>query len=114
MLFSTLTEVLKKIAREKKYFIPNNGHFDTTAANIAANRIIPVNLFSSDILDEFPLDQIEIKNPFKGDMDTKKLEELINIEGRDSIPLIYLTITNNTAAGQPVSIKNIKSVQRIA
>ncbi len=114
LLFSTLAEVLKKIDREKKYFIPNNGHFDTTAANIAANRIIPMNLFSSDILDEFPLDQIEIKNPFKGDMDTKKLEELINIEGRDSIPLIYLTITNNTAAGQPVSIKNIKSVQKIA
>ncbi|MHA1678519.1 MAG: tryptophanase, partial [Promethearchaeota archaeon] len=47
-------------------------------------------------------------------MELKKLEEFIQEKGADSIPLIYLTITNNTAAGQPVSMKNIKEVSKIA
>jgi len=114
LLFSTLAEVLKKINKTRDYYIPNNGHFDTTEANIAANGIVPLNLFSTDILDEFPLDQMDAINSFKGNMDVNKLEELVQTKGPDSIPLIYLTITNNTVAGQPVSMNNIKAVHKIA
>jgi tryptophanase len=113
LLFSTIAPILKKI-KDITYFIPNNGHFDTTEANIVVNGIEAVNLFSGNLLDDFPYDQMNQRNPFKGNMDTKALESLIQEKGVEAIPLIYITITNNTAAGQPVSIKNIKEVSKIA
>lgn len=81
--------------------IPSNGHFDTTHANIEANGIEAVNLFSP-----------ELRNPnstysFKGDIDIERLKNLISEKG-DKIPLCYLTITNNTGGGQPVSMHNIR------
>jgi tryptophanase len=54
------------------------------------------------------------RNPFKGNMDIKNLENLIEEKGVESIPLIYITITNNTAAGQPVEMRNIREVKKIA
>ncbi|MHA1448229.1 MAG: tryptophanase [Candidatus Hodarchaeales archaeon] len=115
LLFSTISQVLKKNDPSKEYFIPNNGHFDTTEANIAANNMNPVNLFdASEILEEFPVEKIGKENPFKGNMSISRLEEFINSKGSENIPLIYLTITNNTAAGQPVAMKNIKRVKEIA
>jgi tryptophanase len=114
LLFSTIAPILRQKNSSIDYYIPNNGHFDTTEANIAASNIFPVNLFSPNLMDEFPLDQIDARNPFKGDMDLNRLEELIQEKGIESIPLIYITITNNTAAGQPVSMKNIKGVSDIA
>ncbi len=114
LLFSTIAPILRKNYNSKEFFIPNNGHFDTTEANILANGLNPINLFSSNLLDEFPWDQMDNRNPFKGNMDIKRLEELIQDKGMDAIPLIYITITNNTAAGQPVEMKNIKEVRKIA
>ncbi|MHA2390883.1 MAG: tryptophanase [Promethearchaeota archaeon] len=114
LLFSTIAHILKRNNPNKLFYIPNNGHFDTTEANITANGIIPVNLFSTTLFDEFPYDDMDKRNPFKGNMDLKRLEELIQEKGVDSIPLIYITITNNTAAGQPVSMKNIVSIYKIA
>lgn len=114
LLFSTIAPILKQKNFVIEYYIPNNGHFDTTEANIAANNIHPVNLFSANLMDEFPYDQMDKTNPFKGDMNLNKLEKLIQEKGIESIPLIYITITNNTAAGQPVSMSNIKQVHDIA
>ena len=114
LLFSTIAPILKERDPNREYYIPNNGHFDTTEANINANGIIPVNLFSANLLDDFPYDEMDKKNPFKGNMDVKALEALIQEESVESIPLIYITITNNTAAGQPVSMSNIKEVNKIA
>ncbi|MFW9825266.1 MAG: beta-eliminating lyase-related protein, partial [Candidatus Thorarchaeota archaeon] len=114
LLFSTIANILKKKDSNNVYYIPSNGHFDTTEANITANGIIPINLFSANLFDEFPYDEMDMRNPFKGNMDLKSLDELIQEKGVNSIPLIYITITNNTAAGQPVSMKNIKSVNKIA
>jgi tryptophanase len=114
LLFSTIAPILKQKNSSIEYYIPNNGHFDTTEANIAANNIYPVNLFSPNLMDEFPFDQMDTTNPFKGNMNLNRLEELIKDKGVESIPLIYITITNNTAAGQPVSMKNIKEVNEIA
>ncbi len=114
LLFSTIAPFLKKRNPSIEYYIPNNGHFDTTEANIAANNIHPVNLFSSNLMDEFPLDQMDKSNPFKGNMNINKLKEIIQEKGVESIPLIYITITNNTVAGQPVSMGNIRDVYEIA
>lgn len=114
LLFSTIASLLKNKNPNIEYYIPNNGHFDTTEANIAASGLIPINLFSDIIMDEFPLEKVDSENPFKGNMNIQKLEDLIEEKGIESIPLIYLTITNNTAAGQPVSLKNIEQVHNIA
>jgi len=114
LLFSTIAPILKKINPNKEYYIPNNGHFDTTEANIAINGINPINLFSVNIFEDFPSDQMDSMNPFKGNMDSEELKAFIQDKGVESIPIIYLTITNNTAAGQPVSLKNIKEISEIA
>ncbi|MFW9896010.1 MAG: tryptophanase [Candidatus Thorarchaeota archaeon] len=114
LLFSTIAQILKEKKNSIEYYIPNNGHFDTTEANIAANKLHPVNLFSPNLMDEFPSNQMDVRNPFKGNMNIIELEELIDEKGIEAIPMIYLTITNNTAAGQPVSMKNIIDVSTIA
>ncbi|HUW89479.1 MAG TPA: tryptophanase [Candidatus Nanopelagicaceae bacterium] len=114
LLFSTIAAILKEKNPNKEYYIPNNGHFDTTEANIAANGIYPINLFSVNLFEDFPSDQMDSMNPFKGNMDSEELKAFIQNKGVESIPLIYLTITNNTAAGQPVSLKNIKEISEIA
>jgi tryptophanase len=113
LLFSTIAPILKE-SKDITYYIPNNGHFDTTEANIVANGIEAVNLFSANLMEEFPYDEMDKRNPFKGNMDLQRLENLIQDKGVKSIPLIYVTITNNTAAGQPVSMRNIKAVHKIA
>lgn len=114
LLFSTIAPILKEKAPDIEYYIPNNGHFDTTEANIAANGMHPVNLFSVNLFEDFPSDQVNARNPFKGNMDSKELIAFIEDKGVDGIPMIYLTITNNTAAGQPVSLNNIKVISEIA
>jgi len=113
LLFSTIAPILKQ-KNPGTYYIPNNGHFDTTEANIVANGIHPINLFSANLMDDFPYDEMDKRNPFKGNMDVKELDKFIQAKGLESIALIYITITNNTAAGQPVSMSNIKEVHSIA
>jgi tryptophanase len=92
--------------RGKKLIIPSNGHFDTTQANIENNGIEARNLFSPKLHDETSTD-------FKGDMDTQKLEALLKTSA-ERVPIIFLTITNNTGGGQPVSMANIKTVAQLA
>jgi len=86
--------------------IPSNGHFDTTHANIIANRIRPVNLFSPALT----VDRSD--EVFKGNMDVSELKKLMD-KYHDQVPLVYLTITNNTGGGQPVSMKNIEEVAEL-
>ncbi|MBI4975304.1 tryptophanase, partial [Candidatus Peregrinibacteria bacterium] len=87
--------------------IPSNGHFDTTQANIEANGMEALNLFSKYLKDE------KSNSYFKGDMDTESLKKLLD-EKHEKIPLVYLTITNNTGGGQPVSLKNIQEISDMA
>jgi tryptophanase len=87
--------------------IPSNGHFDTTEANIEANHIKPINLFSRE------LKEGDETFRFKGNMDTNAFKALLD-DNYKNIPLIYLTITNNTGGGQPVSMSNIREVSEIA
>ena len=114
LLFSTIAQLKQEFNINKTWYIPNNGHFDTTEANIAANGMHPVNLFSVNLFEDFNHLEMDKNNPFKGNMEIKELEQFIQEKGAGCIPLIYLTITNNTAAGQPVSMENIKAVQKIA
>jgi tyrosine phenol-lyase len=89
-------------------YIPNNTHFDTTEANILRNKGTPLNFV---IQDAYNSEKIL---PFKGNMDIKRLEEFLKEKTPEKVPLIMITITNNTVGGQPVSIQNIKEASEVA
>lgn len=87
--------------------IPNNTHFDTTRANIEHVGAEAVDL---------PIPEFyapSIVHPFKGNMDTVELSRLIEHVGPGRIPLVMLTVTNNSGGGQPVSMTNIREVKSI-
>ena len=115
---SVLFEMVKKIMAQrypgKVFTIPSNGHFDTTEGNIKQMGSIPRNLYNKELLYEVPEGGVYEKNPFKGDMDVAKLEQLIETVGPENVPLIYTTITNNTVCGQAVSMKSIRETAKIA
>ena len=114
---AVLMEIVKKILAKrypgKVFTIPSNGHFDTTEGNIKQMGSIPRNLFHKEILFEVPEGGKYPKNPFKGDMDIKKLEQLITTLGVENVPLVFTTITNNTVCGQAVSMKSIRETAKI-
>lgn len=87
--------------------IPNNSHFDTTRANTEYHKGIALDL----VIDEAY--SPEVYHPFKGNMDIDKLGHAIEKYGRDRIPLCFLTITNNSGGGQPVSMQNIREVKEV-
>lgn len=100
ILFSTMAK--------KGQYIPSNNHFDTTRANILNVEAVPIDLVCKDSFD------FESKFPFKGNIDIDKLQEFINDKGVENIPVIMLTITNNTGGGQAVSMANIKATSNLA
>ena len=99
--------ILFHVMCKKGDVAPNNAHFDTTRANCEYVGAEAVDLPIQEALE--PAN----RHPFKGNMDTGKLEELIARVGRERVPLVMLTVTNNSGGGQPVSMANIKAVKEI-
>lgn len=84
--------------------VPNNIHFDTTRANVEHVGAIALDCVCDEGLDP------TLEAPFKGNMSLAKLMRAFERYGRERIPLVMLTITNNSGGGQPVSLANAKEV----
>src|SRR5713226_1366570 len=99
--------ILFGVMCKKGDVVPNNTHFDTTRANVefagaeAVDLVIPEGREPS------------TRHPFKGNMDVAALEALINRMGRERVPLVMLTVTNNSGGGQPVSMENVRQVSGV-
>lgn len=114
VLMEIVRNVLAKRYPGKVFTIPSNGHFDTTEGNIKQMGSVPRNLYDKKLLFEVPEGGKYAKNPFKGNMDTERLEQLIAQVGPENVPLIFTCITNNPVCGQPVSMANLRAVSEIA
>ena len=87
--------------------VPGNSHFDTTKGHIEFRKATALDC----TIDAAKDTQLEI--PFKGEVDCAKLEKAL-AEHADKVPFVIVTVTNNTAGGQPVSMKNLRDVRAIA
>lgn len=87
--------------------VPNNIHFDTTRANVEHQGAEALDVVIKEAYDP------HCDLPFKGNMDLVRLEETINRVGPARIPLVMLTITNNSGGGQPVSMANIRQTRAL-
>lgn len=99
--------ILAQTQIKKGQIIPNNSHFDTTRANIEYVNGVAANFLCKEGTDT------AMVSPFKGNMDLEALERCIREHGREQIPFVMLTVTNNTGGGQPVSMANIKAVKQV-
>jgi tyrosine phenol-lyase len=99
--------ILFGVMCKKGNIVPNNTHFDTTRANCESVGAVAMDL---------PIPEAKepsLMHPFKGNMDTARLAKTIESEGAANIPLVMLTVTNNSGGGQPVSMANIRAVKEI-
>ena len=99
--------ILFSIMCRKGDVVPNNTHFDTTRANVEFVGAEAVDL----VIAEGKLP--EVVHPFKGNMDVQALDNLIQKVGRERVPLVMLTVTNNSGGGQPVSMENVRQVSAL-
>jgi len=99
--------ILFSILCQPGQVVPNNTHFDTTRANVEFNGAQALDLPLPASLDT------QAQLPFKGNMDVEALERLIEARGASQIPLVMITVTNNSGGGQPVSMANMEAVRRL-
>ncbi|HKS83465.1 MAG TPA: tryptophanase [Candidatus Acidoferrales bacterium] len=99
--------ILFSVMCKKGDVVPNNTHFDTTRANCEFTGAEAVDLPVPEALEP------SRQHPFKGNLDTNRLEQLIARADPKRVPLVIITVTNNSGGGQPVSMANIKAVKEI-
>ncbi len=87
--------------------VPGNSHFDTTKGHIEGRKAFALDCTIDEAKDT------RLEHPFKGNVDPEKLEKALQ-EHAGKIPFIIVTITNNTAGGQPVSMQNLREVRAVA
>lgn len=88
--------------------VPGNSHFDTTKGHIEFRKAKAIDCTIDEAFDT------TLVHPFKGNVDLNKLENVLKKYPREKIPLIIVTITNNSSGGQPVSLQNMKEVKQLA
>ena len=88
--------------------VPNNTHFDTTRAHVANAGAEPVDCPVDGALDP------DVEGPFMGNLDLDRVRAVADEHGTEAIPAVLLTITNNSAAGQPVSVENTRRASELA
>lgn len=98
IMFSTILK--------KGQYVLNNTHFDTTRGNVLHKGGIPVDLPCRESRSNDPI-------PFKGNIDTVRLEEFLKEKGREAVAMVIMTVTNNSPGGQPVSMANIHETSEI-
>ncbi len=87
--------------------VPNNTHFDTTRANVEYQQAEARDLPCREAAD------LDSEAPFKGDLDVEALQRTLDEVGREHVPLVMVTITNNSGGGQPVSLANLRAVRAV-
>ena len=86
--------------------VPNNTHFDTTRANIEHDQGVALDLPAPAAADT------QSEEPFKGNMDLDRLEVCLR-ENEGKVPMVFITVTNNSIGGQPVSMENVRGVREL-
>ena len=88
--------------------VPGNAHFDTTKGHIEFRKATAFECTIDEAADT------RVHHPFKGNLDLKKLENVVTVYGRERIPMIIVTLTCNSTGGQPVSMQNLREVRAFA
>ena len=109
ILFQSLRGFWK---HEKEPLVISNGLFDTTRANAKIAGFESIDLFVPDLFSPYPIEKVGKENPFRGNINVIELQKIMDKEA-SRVAIVVMTLTNNTAAGQPVSMANMKAVRSI-